>query len=62
MSKAMGEHEKVDLHELLTFKTLCVTKSNTMMGLVDDKELQTIMQQDVQNSKRAIQQLQGFLT
>lgn len=62
MNKATGAHEKVDLHELLTFKTLCLTKTNTMKGLVDCKELQSIMEQDVQNSKRQIQQLQGFLT
>ncbi|OIJ15240.1 hypothetical protein BKP35_05165 [Anaerobacillus arseniciselenatis] len=57
----LGVHEKLELHELLTFKNLCLTKSTAMMGLAQDPQLKSLMQQDKQNTTQAIQQLQGFL-
>jgi similar to spore coat protein len=55
-------HETLDLHEILTFKNVCVTKSATMQGLVTDQQLKSFLQQDVQKGKQQIQELQGLLS
>jgi len=62
MTKYLGLHETLDLHELLTFKNLCLTKSSTMSVLVQDEELKAILSDDAQTGVQHIQQLQEFLT
>ncbi|MEH7120156.1 hypothetical protein V7128_22440 [Neobacillus vireti] len=62
MTKHLGLHETLDLHELLTFKNLCLTKSSTMSVLVQDEELKSILSDDAQTGVQHIQQLQEFLT
>lgn len=62
MVKYLGLHETLDVHELLTFKNLCLTKSSTMSALVQDEELKTILANDVTTGQRHIEQLQQFLT
>lgn len=61
MEQMLGAHESLELHELIMFKNLCLTKSSTMMGLANDEALRSLMQQDVQNSKQAIQQIQNLV-
>nr|WP_263328589.1 hypothetical protein [Neobacillus sp. Marseille-Q6967] len=58
----MAPHETYELHELLTFKNLCLTKSTMMGGLVQDSELKNILQQDVTKTKGQIQRMQEFMT
>ncbi|MDB4896990.1 MAG: yraG [Firmicutes bacterium] len=53
----LAPHESMEIHELLNFKTICLAKSKLMQGLVFDKELKALMQADVEQSKRAIQDL-----
>lgn len=55
----LGFHEMMDLHELLNFKTLSLAKSKMMQGLVFDKDLKALMQEDVQISIKALHQLQN---
>lgn len=55
-------HEALELHEITAFKTLCLTKSKTMKGLVTDEKLKQIMQQDVDISTRQLQELRELLT
>ena len=62
MVKYLGLHETLDLHELLTFKNLCLTKSSTMSVLVQDEELKTILANDAAAGQQLIVQLQQFLT
>lgn len=57
----LAVHETMELHELLTFKTVCMTKSKTMQNLVNDDDLKKLMQTDVEQSKESISALQGFL-
>ncbi|MFJ9292036.1 DUF892 family protein [Bacillus halotolerans] len=57
-----GLHETLELHELLTFKNLCLTKSSTMMGLVQDEELKSILEQDAQKTKQQVARLQELLS
>jgi len=62
MTKYLGLHETLDLHELLSFKNLCLTKATTMSVLAQDEELKTILADDVTTGIKHIQQLQQFLT
>ncbi|WP_173427733.1 hypothetical protein [Aneurinibacillus tyrosinisolvens] len=45
----------------MSFKSVCCTKSSTMQMLAADEELKSLLQQDVQTSKRQIQELQQIL-
>lgn len=62
MVKYLGLHETLDLHELLTFKSLSLTKSTTMSAFVQDEELKTILANDAALGQQHIEQLQQFLT
>jgi similar to spore coat protein len=62
MTKYLGLHETLDLHELLSFKNLCLTKATMMGGLAQDEELQAILSEDVTTGTKHIQQLQHFIT
>jgi similar to spore coat protein len=59
--QAITPTETMQLHELLTFKNLCLTKSFTMSPLVSDQELKSILQNDVSTSKQHIQELSGLM-
>ncbi|WP_019416267.1 hypothetical protein [Paenisporosarcina sp. TG20] len=61
MRENLGVHESLELHELLTFKSLCLTKSFIMQGLVKDEKLKEIMQQDVNMSSRHLKELKKHL-
>jgi similar to spore coat protein len=58
----MGLHETHEIHELLMFKNLCLTKSTTMGALVQDQELKNILQSDVSATQQQVQRLQEFIT
>jgi similar to spore coat protein len=62
MTKFLALHETLDLHELLTFKNLCLTKATTMSILVQDPELKSILADDVTTGTMHIEQLRIFLT
>jgi hypothetical protein len=57
-TKSLADHEALELHEALNFKTLCLAKSKLMQGLVFDQELRALMEKDVQMSIQAITDLQ----
>lgn len=62
MTKYLALHETLEVHELLTFKNLCLTKATTMSALAQDPELKAILSADVTTGTQHIQQLQAFLT
>lgn len=62
MTKFLGLHETLDVHELLSFKNLCLTKAVTMSKLAQDEELKAILESDVTSGIHQIQQLQKFIT
>ena len=43
----LGVHEKVELHELLTMKTVCAGKYMAMKEMVTDPQLLSLLEQDV---------------
>jgi similar to spore coat protein len=59
---SLAPHESMEIHELLNFKTICLTKSKMMQGLVFDKDLKSLMQKDVQQSMKAVNDLQSLYT
>ncbi|MDC3417645.1 hypothetical protein [Aquibacillus salsiterrae] len=54
-------HERVELHEILTFKNLCLTKAATMHGLVGCEELKDILERDVKEGKHHVENLNQLL-
>jgi similar to spore coat protein len=43
-------HETMEIHELLNFKTVCMTTSKLIQGVVYDQELKALLDKDVQQS------------
>ena len=62
MKRTLGLHETLELHELITFKSLYLTKTATMSGLAQDLDLQTILLDAAKNGHEHIQRLKEFLT
>lgn len=57
----LAPNEVMQIHELLTLKNLCLTKSITMSPLVSDNELKSILKNDINTSEQHIQELRDFL-
>lgn len=55
-------HETLEIHEMAAFKTISLTKSKTMKGLVSDPELKQLLQLDVDTSTRQLQELRSILS
>jgi similar to spore coat protein len=62
MTKHMALHETLEVHELLTFKNLCLTKAVTMSLLVSDPQLKAILSNDVTSGTNFINRLKEFIT
>ncbi|SFE97236.1 hypothetical protein [Alteribacillus iranensis] len=61
MSDKLALHERLELHEILTFKNLNLTKSSTMRGLVGCKELKGILENEVKEGQQHVTQLHELL-
>ena len=60
-SKELAMHEKLEVHEVLTFKTACVAKSKMFVDLVEDDNLKKILEEDMELSTQAIKDLRKVL-
>ncbi|WP_071459759.1 hypothetical protein [Bacillus massilinigeriensis] len=58
----LAPHETYELHELLTFKNVCLTKATMMGGIAKDPELKSILQEDVSMTRDQLQRIQEFMT
>jgi similar to spore coat protein len=54
-------HETMEIHELLNFKTICMTTSKMIQGVVFDQDLKALLEKDVQQSIQDVNVLQGLL-
>lgn len=54
---ALAPHESLEIHEMINFKTLCLAKTKLMQGIVFDKDLKALMQKDVAQSIKALEEL-----
>ncbi|RNF39038.1 spore coat protein [Planococcus salinus] len=61
MAKELAMHEKLEVHEVLTFKTACVAKSKLFVDLIEDDKLKEIVQEDLELSTKAIKDLRKIL-
>ncbi|MDD9269109.1 hypothetical protein ACFPES_18855 [Paenibacillus sp. GCM10023248] len=59
---AYALHEKLEVHEIATFKTNGLTKAKTMNLLVSDPALKEILLADVQLSTRQLQELEQIIS
>ncbi|MGG0719716.1 spore coat protein [Robertmurraya massiliosenegalensis] len=55
--EVLAFHETMEAHEILNFKTICLVKSKLLQGMCFDNDLKALMQKDVEQSMRAIQEL-----
>lgn len=62
MPQDFALHETMEIHELLNFKTICMTTSKMIQGVVFDQELKGLLEKDVQQSMQAVNVLQGLLS
>jgi similar to spore coat protein len=53
-------HETMETHEILNFKTICLLRSKLMQGICFDNELKALMEKDVQQSIKDINELLSF--
>jgi similar to spore coat protein len=60
-NRGIAPHETFEVHEILTFKNVCATKSATMSGLAKDEELKELLRNDFSVSQGHIRELQGLL-
>lgn len=58
----LGAHEKLELHELLAFKTTCLTKAKTLQTFVSDENLKLVLQKDADVSMLHVEQLRNTLS
>ncbi|WP_411501572.1 hypothetical protein [Brevibacillus centrosporus] len=57
-----GLHEQLEVHEIATFKTICMTKSKTMQAIVSDDALRQLLADDVDVSTRQLEELSEILS
>ena len=53
-------HETLEAHEILNFKTVCLLRSKLMQGICFDNDLKALMEKDVQQSIKDINELVGY--
>ena len=58
----LAPHETMQVHEMLNFKTVCMTTYKLMEGVVFDQELKALLEKDVQQSIKDIKTLQSLYT
>lgn len=59
--RGIAPHETLELHEILNFKNVCLTKGITMSLLVSDSELKQILQQDKETTTRHIKEIKSLM-
>ncbi len=47
MRNTLTFHESMEIHEMLNFKTICMTTSKLAQGVVFDQELKALLDKDV---------------
>ena len=57
---SLALHETLETHEILNFKTVCLLRSKLLQGICFDNELKALMEKDVQQSIKDINELIGY--
>jgi similar to spore coat protein len=61
-TQGLAIHEMLEIHEMLSSKTVSLTEAKTRQHIVQDTQLKTIIQQEIQQGSQAIKDLQGLLS
>lgn len=59
--KTITPNETMQVHELLNLKTVCMTTSKLMEGIVFDQDLKALLEKDAQQTTREIADLQSLI-
>lgn len=57
----LAPNETMQLHEILTLKSLSLTKAVTMSPLISDEELKAIIKNDIRQTQQHIKELREYL-
>jgi similar to spore coat protein len=60
VNETLALHETMETHEILNFKTVCLLRSKLMQGICFDNELKRLMEKDVQQSIKDVNELISF--
>jgi similar to spore coat protein len=60
VNETLALHETMETHEILNFKTVCLLRSKLIQGICFDNELKALMEKDVQQSIKDINELVSF--
>ncbi|QHQ61573.1 spore coat protein [Anaerocolumna sedimenticola] len=60
-NEKLAPNETMQIHEVLNLKTVCMSTSKMMEGVVFDQDLKALLERDVQQSIISIQTLQKLL-
>lgn len=58
--ETLALHETMETHEILNFKTVCLLRSKLMQGICFDNDLKALMEKDVQQSIKDINEIVSF--
>ncbi|KKK38581.1 spore coat protein [Mesobacillus campisalis] len=58
--ETLALHETMETHEILNFKTVCLLRSKLMQALCFDNDLKALMEKDVQQSIKDVNELVSF--
>ena len=60
--ECLAPNEMMQIHELLNLKTIQMTSSKMMEGIVFDQDLKVLLEQSVKQSIHSIEELQRLYT
>lgn len=61
MAKKLAIHETLEIHEIMTMKQSCLVKAYAVSSLVKDDALKKLINQDIQDTEEALNELQTLL-
>ena len=61
MGNELALHEALEIHELLAFKNVCMTKATTIRVLVADEELKGLLSTAAAADRKHVEDLKGLL-
>ncbi len=59
--KELAIHETLEIHEVMTMKQACLVKAHAVSFLIKDDELRKLVEQEVKDTEKALDELQKLL-
>ena len=61
-AQQLAQHEKLDVHEYLSFKNVCATKALALSKLAKDPGLKSLLEDDLRITQNQIQEIGNILS